>query len=302
MKKEVYLTSCISLDFDLGIMPAFFDHYISIGVKPENFILVLNVFRENPEEKIQKAANIIKGFNVSPDQLIWNSEYESEAKWSLVHQRLNNRIPSDGSAWIIHPDADEFHRIDDVSKQVEILEANSCSAMQGILIDRTTLDGSIPEKNEFERYSALDRKFPNQLYLANLIGIAGVKLMMYRSDFRANNGSGQIHPSMAARVVYPYGNKSLHELKEFKEVTSRLVSKNESRTPILVSQANLEELISGTGCGIVDHYKWHGTVIDKLQQRVRTYTRLQRPQVVQSIKFLKLYKQNGSIEFLMSGK
>lgn len=296
MKKKAYLTSCISLDFDLDILPAFLEHYISMGIKPENVILVLNVFREESREKLELSYAILKHFEVDLDkQVIWSSEYESETKWKLVDEQISKYAPNDGSAWIIHPDADEFHRIDNIARTLEFLEENDFNALQGILIDRVTHDGKVPGKKIYTDYASLDASFPTELYLADLLGIAGVKLMIYRSDLRANNGSGQIHPSMRDIVRYPYGSHSLHEDEEFRSTVPNFVDND---TPMIVDQSFLNHLCCATNCGIVDHYKWHGTVIDKLAQRIRTYARLQRPQVVQSIRFMEHYNKNESIRFL----
>jgi len=40
---KVYLATCFSLDFDLGLLDHFIKHYMNLGINPENFLFVLNV-------------------------------------------------------------------------------------------------------------------------------------------------------------------------------------------------------------------------------------------------------------------
>ena len=51
----------------------------------------------------------------------------------------------------------------------------------------------------------------------------------------------------------------------------------------------------------VHHFKWHGDVIQKLEQRVETYRKLNRPQLFQSERLLNFYKSNDD-SFLSKDK
>ena len=45
--RKIYLTACIGLDHDIVLLDQFSTHYKPLGIKPENFLLVLNTSEQN---------------------------------------------------------------------------------------------------------------------------------------------------------------------------------------------------------------------------------------------------------------
>jgi len=191
----------------------------------------------------------------------------------------------------VHPDTDEFHEIPTSTYQelFKDFDSQGINAVQGILIDRLAANCRVPvdimAKNVFD-------EFPVCADLSSLIKLAGVKLMAYRGFLRANNGSGQVHEQLKSQAVYPHGKSlSYHETPEFIKWVGDPDYHSRSQEP--EDWTNLMPQIKSELKYLVHHFKWHGRVIEKLKERVETYTRLQRAQVDQSIRILDHYKNNG---------
>ena len=288
---KIFLTSCFSLDFDLPLLRHFISHYISLGIRPENFLLVLNVFKD--KNKLKEGMSILEEYGIFPKD-VWCYEYESHEKWQRVHMVLSAHVrPED---WVVHPDSDEFFQFPmKLDNLIHVMSNQGMNAAQGFLIDRLANDGKI--KDIVENINLGDQ-FPAKANLTNLIGLSGVKLMMYKGNLRANNGSGQIHDQCKPHTFYTHGgSESLSKTALALKINGDFSKKdkwvydpgkfNESVYQVMAMQHGF----------FVHHFKWHGNVIEKLKQRVVTYTRLKRPQVTQSQKLLDHYEKNGRFLF-----
>jgi len=286
---NIYLACCFSLDFDLPLLDHFIKHYISLGIKPENFLFVLNVFKD--KTNLKKGIKILETYNIFPKD-IWCYEYESEEKWQRIHMILNKHVTQND--WVVHPDSDEFFQFPyKLSDLTLILDQKNINAAQGFLVDRLTINGEI--KNIEKEINLFDQ-FPSKANLANLIGIAGVKLMLYKGYLRANNGSGQIHQQCLQHTRYTHGgNLSLHQTELGKKVMGDY-DKKRSYDPENFNESVYQTMEMYHGF-IVHHFKWHGDVIKKLSQRVETYTKFKRPQLSQSQILLEHYKSNNRFLF-----
>lgn len=286
---KIYLTACIGLDHDIVLLDQFCTHYKALGIKPENFLLVLNTSEQNNiSNNIKSGLEILDSHGIEPKD-IWCTRYESEEKWSRVHTLLNKFVtPED---WVVHPDTDEFHEIPapTYSDLLSEFDKKGTNALQGMLIDRLTADGSVPPnvvtKDVF-------KEFPVCADLNSLIKLAGVKLMAYRGFLRANNGSGQVHEQVKPDTVYPHGKSiSYHETPQFIKWIGDPDYVNRDQEPEDWT-SSMDELRKDIPY-LVHHFKWHGRVVEKLEERVETYTRLKRAQVNQSIRALDHYKKHG---------
>ena len=286
---KIYLTACVGLDHDIVLLDQFCTHYKALGIKPENFLLVLNTSEQNNiSNNIKSGLQILDSHGIEPKD-IWCTRYESEEKWSRVHTLLNKFVtPED---WVVHPDTDEFHEIPapTYSDLLNEFDKKGTNALQGMLIDRLTADGSVPlnvmTKDVF-------KEFPVCADLNSLIKLAGVKLMAYRGFLRANNGSGQVHEQVKPATVYPHGKSiSYHETPQFIKWVGDPDYANRDQEPEDWT-LSMDELRNDIPY-LVHHFKWHGRVVEKLEERVETYTRLKRAQVNQSIRALNHYREHG---------
>ncbi len=287
---SVFLTCCVGLDHDIVLLDAFCRHYLDLGIEKDKFLLVLNTSDNgNRINRIDAGNAVLKKYGIEPMD-IWCTRYESEEKWRRVHDLLSKYVgPND---WVVHPDTDEFHEIpfNDYHEMIVDFESRGVNAVQGILIDRLRNDCTIPKN--IEGFNDIFEEFPKHANLSSLLKIAGVKLMAYKGNMRANNGSGQIHQSCRKMVSYAHGgNQSIHTTQpainllgdpDLEKRTAKLEDLDD-RIDEIRSQFNF----------LVHHFKWHGLVVEKLLQRVQTYTALQRPQVHQSIRALEHYGKNG---------
>ena len=288
---KIYLASCFSLDFDLPLLKHFVEYYIGLGIKPENFLLVLNVFKD--KNNLNKGLEILKEYDIFPKD-IWCYEYESHEKWQRVHMMLSSHVNQED--WVVHPDSDEFFQLPmPINKLVVAMNSQGINAAQGFLIDRLSSDGKIktikPDKK-------LSDQFPGKANFCNLIGLSGVKLMLYKGNLRANNGSGQIHDQCKQYTHYTHGgNQSLWKT----DLGLKINGNFDNRSQWVYDPEKFNESVYQTmqmrHGFLVHHYKWHGNVLKKLKQRVETYTRLGRPQMIQSQKLLDHYEKNGRFLF-----
>jgi len=288
---KVYLATCFGLDFDLCLLDHFISHYKSLGISPENFLIVLNVFKDF--ENLEKGLKILKKHGVTPSD-IWCQEYESQEKWSRVHYAISKKVKPDD--WVVHPDSDEFFQFPgSLHELLAKMDSAGINAAQGFLVDRLAADGKI--KDVDSKDSIFDQ-FPSCANFSNLIGLTGVKLMVYKGGLRANNGSGQIHAQCADHVSYLHGGKeSLHKTSLAIKILGEWSSEKEiPYDPEKFNESVYQTLLMRYGL-IVNHFKWHGTVLDKLRQRIETYERLGRPQLKQSLSLLKHYDKNGKFIF-----
>ena len=288
---KIYLATCFGLDFDLCLLDHFITHYRSLGIQPENFLIVLNVFKDF--ENLELGLKILKKHGIKPSD-IWCQEYESQEKWSRVHYIISKKVRD--VDWVIHPDSDEFFQFPaSLPELLSRMDESGINAAQGFLIDRLSSDGTI---KDVSKDNSIFDQFPARANFSNLIGLTGVKLMAYKGNLRANNGSGQIHQQCVEHVQYLHGGKnSLHET----DLAIRILGEWSSEKEILYDPEKFNESVYQTlvmryGL-IVHHFKWHGTVLDKLRQRIETYRKLGRPQLKQSQKLIDHYDKNGKFIF-----
>ena len=290
---QIYLTSCVGLDHDIVLLDAFVRHYLDLGIRKENFLLVLNTSeRGQVSTRIKEAIEILDRYGIEPFD-IWCTRYESQEKWARVHAVLNKVVkPED---WVVHPDADEFHEItkSTFKELFDDYDTRGINAAQGVLIDRITEDLTVPSEH---KYGDVFSMFPVCANLSGLLGITGVKLMCYRGYLRANNGSGQVHAQLKDKVNYCHGGTaSLHEHPTAVKYLGTYQPQNprqpENWTTIV------DEIRQEIGL-LVHHFKWHGRCIEKLDQRIETYTKLKRAQVFQSSRVLEHYRTNGKFKLI----
>jgi len=283
---KVFLTSCIGLDYDLCLLEHFINHYLDMGIRHQNFLLVLNTFKDQ-DNKIKESEEILLKYGIKPVD-IWRGEYESEEKWARINAVLTKRVTKND--WVVHPDADEFQVYPkNLNTLITDFESLGINATQGFLIDRISADLTVKDVDR-DITNKIWHQYPVNANLAPLIGLKGVKLMIYRGNMRANNGSGEINDSCKHFVNYPYGSTGLQNF----EITKRIMNIDNKDEFMKFDDNSMNELRSFHNF-FTYHFKWNGDVMPKLEQRIETYKRLNRPQLFQSVKFIEHYKKYGKI-------
>lgn len=273
------------------MLDAYCRHYLSLGIRAENFLLVLNS-NSSSESNIEETKKILGKYSIQAKDT-WMGTYESEEKWRRVDRLLTKYIQKED--WVVHPDADEFHEIPSHSYNdlFSDFEKRQINAVQGILIDRLAANKKIPVKKSIENPF---EEFPVCANLSSVLKIPSVKLLAYKGYLRANNGSGQIHPDHKSKTIYPHGkSQSYHETSEFIKWIGDPDYCNKPTEPkdftLVMDQIKKEIKF------IVHHFKWHGHVKEKLIARINTYKILNRAQWVQSDNALKHYEEFGCFNF-----
>lgn len=243
--ERIKLFTCIGLNYDLGLLKHQIEHYLGLGILPENYLLVLNI-RDEDDPLLDYAYGICCIYDIIPIH-IWVGEYTSQNMYRLRTKIISENLAPD--EWLIHADADEFHWYPQpLDQMIAECRKNGWDAIQGVFTDRITADGNLAVVQEEEK---IYDQFP---VLANLNNVwfdiksnpasGVVKMMAYKHGLVTTRGGHQI---INRKANYAFGMDLTHHKK--------------------VLDTSFRE-----SCPYqVHHFKWHSEIIPKLKRRVNTY-------------------------------
>lgn len=271
--KNVKLITCNGVRFDLQLLSHHIEHYLSFGILPENYLLILN---GNNKEDIQPGIEVANRYNIK-NVFHWLGTYSSQEMHGVRNKVITKH--SVVGDWIMHADADEFHWYDEpVENIIKMCKKTNSNCVQGVFTDRITNDGSLPEINIepqiYEQMPVLANL--NKIWFPNTDPKSGVvKMMLYDARLRSTRGGHQI----------------AHEQQR---VAKYLFGMDLSKHPDLMKTEFREY------CPYhVHHFKWHSNVINKLQERVLNYKKMGFKWWVTSQRFIDYYNTHGKISIDM---
>lgn len=198
---KLRLLSCIGVDFELALLPHFLKHYLSLGVLPENFSVILH--SSAAESPALDDAKRLLGTEGIKAESVWIGEYSSREMWA--RRRAVQRLHADGVEWVLNADLDELHEYpDSLSEVVHFCDRHSVDVVQGPLIDRLAADGCL---NSVASEGSIWTQFPlaadvmcSMAGTGNHHGAGGtVKAMLHRATLPPSIGghavSARIGPS-----------------------------------------------------------------------------------------------------------
>lgn len=271
---RIKLLSCMGPRYDLALLSHWIKHYIMLGIKPENFLIVLND-EDRGHPSILAAAEKLEQAGVPFEQIhIWPGEYASRRMTLEWHHMLAQHVDDDD--WVVQADSDDFHEYPDSLPEV-LDRFKHASAVQGVYVDRLAPEGRLEwAVSEPSIYA----QFPNICDVS--LGLLGVttngscKLMAYRGYLKPGGGGHRVAVN-CRKVRYWAGHTSeaLHEYHGEDNVRDHTWR---SQWPYKVH-----------------HFKWHGSLLAKLRKRVEVYTRLKYPWVAESRTLLQHIADNGHL-------
>ena len=102
---RVWAFTSVAADYDgATILRHWVNHYMDLGVKPENFLVVVNSKTGRRTAEVEACTSILDSHGIS--YVLWLSQYSSEDMYKF---RLELQEKVDVNDWIIHADSDEFH-------------------------------------------------------------------------------------------------------------------------------------------------------------------------------------------------
>ena len=187
---RVRLLSCVGVELELALLGHFLDHYLDLGIAPDRVHLLLNA-RDAGSGAFDAADAICAARGVAAGAR-WIAPYTSDAMWTR-RRALQARVAGPGD-WIVNADVDELHRYPaPLEEVVAYLEAGRFGAVQGVMIDRLSADGTLtapaPAPSLAEQYPVAADVSLSVIGTGVAHGLDGtIKLMMHRHDVLPNRG------------------------------------------------------------------------------------------------------------------
>lgn len=187
---DMHLVSCIGVDTEYAYLRSFLDHYLGLGIRAENFCLILNTENRH-SDNLQHALQLLRHYGIAKPET-WVETYTSESMWRKRREIQMRSVPN--GHWVINADVDEFHEYPvPLSVLLTECESKGVNCVQGVFIDRLTVDGHLghvkPDDNIWDA-------FPTQADVQCTIGGIGihhnwygtVKLMAFKSELLPARG------------------------------------------------------------------------------------------------------------------
>jgi hypothetical protein len=187
---RIHLITCIGVDHGIDLIPHFLRHYLDLGIRPEEFRVVLHS-REPRSSDLSRATAWLSEVGIEPSE-VWVAPYTSTAMWEK-RRDVQAQIVSEDD-WVVSADVDEFHEYpEELRTLLRGCQARGIDALQGPFIDRVATNGELAR---IEPAVPLWDQFPLETDATWAIGRAGryhgkqgtVKLMAFRGYLRPARG------------------------------------------------------------------------------------------------------------------
>lgn len=188
-KSSVFLSTLITVDgFRVVLLTYFLDYYKKIGIEARNILVTVQMRRESKHDRVVRVLKVLKSKGVYYDILIgeWSSE---SLMFHQLHKLLYCTGPND---WILVADSDEFHEYPtkDVNEFLKELDSRNINIVNGIFLDRVSLDGSL---KELSHNSHIFNQFPLGCRLHRSFNLGTPKkVMAFKGTLRINRGHHRV--------------------------------------------------------------------------------------------------------------
>ena len=245
-RRRIHLVSCIGADLEQPLVPHFLDHYLGLGVLPENFHVIVNSAHEQSDALIG-VEQMLAERGIRCEER-WIEAYTSAAMWQKRRDVQRRCVPKDH--WVLSADTDEFHEYPiELAAFLGECQAHGINTVDGVFMDRVSADGSL--KPVDASGPALFDDFPIQAMVQGRIADFGafhqvsgsIKLMAFDAALLPDQGGHTLVKEQSdARFLF---GRSLTEYPQMRHALVRF------RVPLRVH-----------------HFKWHAALPDTLEHRL----------------------------------
>eukprot|EP00238_Polyblepharides_amylifera_P013458 CAMPEP_0196586580 /NCGR_PEP_ID=MMETSP1081-20130531/54846_1 /TAXON_ID=36882 /ORGANISM="Pyramimonas amylifera, Strain CCMP720" /LENGTH=381 /DNA_ID=CAMNT_0041908509 /DNA_START=88 /DNA_END=1234 /DNA_ORIENTATION=+ len=296
---KIWLYTSVAADYDGALLlPHFLDHYLALGVRLPQFLVVVNHNPLKLESKVDEVVAVLVKYGVK--YRMWLDQYSSEKLMKIRYEMLNQAGWND---WIIHADSDEFHDygMPSVVNFLAKCDEEGVNEVKGTYVDRVSTSGNL---TSIESTPDIFKQYPMKCQVIKTVaGGRDTKAMAYKGFWRTDRGNHQVlRPAKAMTYLsgspgpglesgrgivdgedlysispyarYPEAYSFLCQQNDFDEEGNLKVQippgikcftdKNASKIP-----KNLLSRKSKTA--IVHHFKWHSGVISNVKDRLQYY-------------------------------
>ncbi|GAB4814553.1 hypothetical protein N2152v2_001599 [Parachlorella kessleri] len=278
LARHIWLYSLVPADYDgAGVLPHWLRHYLGLGIRPANFLLLVN---HNPakytSEGLEAVTQVLQDFGVQ--HRVWRGQYSSE-QHLLQKLLLFNEVITDLEDWILIADSDEFQDYGGmpVPAFLALAEGQGATYVQGAMVDRVAADGAMPA---VAPAPSISRQFPLRCHVvSNLYGGKTKKVAAMKAFLRSNQGNHKVVPASEAPQYFGasrpgqeslrggfYGFEDLYPLTPYHRFADRYA---------LADQPSASGGLWGDYAYSLSitvlHFKWHAAVLRNLQDRAAYY-------------------------------
>lgn len=210
-RNNIILRTVIGVKYSQELILPFIDYYRALGIA--DFRITLN-HKPSELQELEICKDILNDCNISPVN-VWIGSYKEETRM----QHLNNLITDvSDDDWIVTADCDEFQKYpgDDILKFIETLDSKKILHVKGALVDRLSLDGTIPQgitenvplDSQFPVYANMERiydKLPCNKAHSNINGEWLIhKIPLHKSELPLGSGNHFFQSPGYAKVGASY--------------------------------------------------------------------------------------------------
>jgi len=286
---RVWIFTSVAADYDGAVLlKQFVHHYTDLGIKAENFLVVINSKSGFRTAEFDECAKILDNLGIPYHE--WLTQYSSEVMYKHRMQLLEKVPPTD---WIVHADNDEFHSYGgkSVIDFLKEMDKKGYNEVRGTYVDRVSKSG---ELSKLKEEPGMFQQFPLRCSVIKTVaGGRDFKTMAYKGYWRTDRGNHQVLRAARAKAylsgpgrgdgdledVYhltPYAKYpgkykyqcAAHDNLSFLPAGSQCSTPNDSHesTTKLWSQSRFSDAKVA-----VHHFKWHAGVINNIKDRLAFY-------------------------------
>ena len=285
---NVWLFTSVAADYDGAVLlKQFVHHYIDLGIKPENFLVVINSKSGFRTEEFDKCAKILDKLGIPYHE--WLTQYSSEVMYKHRMQLLEKVHPN---GWIVHADNDEFHSYGgkSVIDFLKEMDKKGYNEVRGTYVDRVSKSG---ELSKLKEEPGMFQQFPLRCSVIKTVaGGRDFKTMAYKGYWRTDRGNHQVLRAARAKAYLSGPGRGDGGLEDVYHLTpySKYPEKYKYQC---AGHDNLSFLPPGAQCSTpsdsdqntklwsqsrfsdakvaVHHFKWHAGVINNIKDRLAFY-------------------------------
>jgi len=289
----LYLLSRFACEYENNLIPHFIEHYLMLGIKKDDFLLILNYRSPDNKEKVEK---ILSKYGIKPKKL-WYGEYDS-TKAEEINKEVQLKYVKSND-WILHTDLDEFHTYpSSLDEFIEKCESKGINTVQGPMLDRIAEDGKlkkITKKNiwtQFPLYADVLGEIKKSNYY---------KVMLHKGFLFGKRGYHELDDKSDRYAKWYYGKKLFNGKKCRRTGFSNAcyVDLYGVPHPELTYNNNFIKFEERLKFDVkVHHFSWSIDALNKLTDRITTHKNKKIYSYIEHNRFLNHYKKYNKIKLI----